>query len=534
MKRTALPLGILAVVLSGLLASAQQAGDPGERIGQVTFNVSCKPEVQKPFDRAAALLHSFWYLESAKQFSAVAQADPGCAMAHWGIALSLWYQLWAPASPANLKRGLEEVEKAKAIGARTPRERDFIGAAEAYFKDHETLDHRTRTLAYERAMEPMAQRYPADREVAIFYALALQAAADPHDKTYARQRKSAEIAEKVFAAEPDHPGAAHYIIHGYDYPSLAPKGLDAARRYDRFAPSAPHALHMPSHIYVLLGMWPETIKTNLEAAAAEKARGNPDDRMHAMDYLVYGYLQQAQDQQAKKVLDEGRAIMADLAARKIDSGRHTARYAIAAMEARWAMERGEWSAAAEIAPRTSRFAYADSMIHFARAIGAARAGNAGQARAETEKLAALRDALTQAKNAYWAEQVEVQRRAAAGWTARAEGKNDEALALVRSAAELEESTEKHNITPGPIATARELLGDLLLELGQPAAAAREFERSLQIGPSRFKAIHGVAHAAARAGDTARAREYYAKLVALAAGADTDRPALREAKAFLAK
>ena len=381
-------------------------------------------------------------------------------------------------------------------------------------------------------MEQVYRRYPHDLEAAAFYALALQATADPKDKSYAQQRKSSAIAEQVFAAAPDHPGAVHYLIHAYDYPTLASRGLVAARRYAQFAPSVPHALHMPSHIYVLLGMWPETIQGNLAAAAAEQQRGNPDDHMHALDYLVYAYLQQAQDHEAQRVLDEGRGIVAELAARQYDSGRPTAHFAIAAMEARWAMERGRWAEAAAITPRPNKFPHTEAMIFFARAIGAARTGNAPQARAEAEQLARLREALLQAKNGYWAEQVEIQRRAAAAWALHAEGKVDEALAMMRTAAELEESTEKHNITPGPIALARELLGDMLLELRQPAQALREYETALRAAPNRFKAIHGVAKAAELAGDRETAGRYYGKLVDLAAQDESARPALQDARAFL--
>src|SRR5438309_10423047 len=326
---------LAAIVVAGIVAASVVADEP-EKIGQVRFAVSCRADVQKPFERAVALLHSFWYLDAAKAFTAVAQADPDCAIAYWCLAMSNWTQIWSPPPPAALKRGWEAVEKAKAAQAKTPREQDFVAAAEAFFKGSDTLDHRTRALAYGRAMEQMAQRYPDDREVMAFYALSLQATADPHDKTYASQKRSAELAEKIFAAEPDHPGAAHYMIHGYDYPALARQGLPAARRYAQFAPSVPHALHMPSHIYVLLGMWPDTVKSNLAAAAAEKSRGNPDDHMHALDYLLYGYLQQAQDAEAQKVVDEARAIMAGLAARQYDSGRPTAHFAMAAIEARWA------------------------------------------------------------------------------------------------------------------------------------------------------------------------------------------------------
>src|SRR2546425_8421473 len=299
---------LAAIVVAGIVAASVVADEP-EKIGQVRFAVSCRADVQKPFERGVALLHSFWYIEAAKAFTAVTQADPDCAIAYWGLAMSHWTQIWAPPQPAALKRGWDAVEKAKAASAKTPRERDFIAAAEAFFKDADKVDHRTRAQAYGRAMEQMYASYPQDREVAIFYALALQATADPHDKTYANQRKSAEIAEKLLAAEPNHPGAAHYIIHAYDYPPVARQGLAAASRYAQFAPSVPHALHMPSHTYVLLGMWTETSQSNVAAAAAEKDRGNPDDRMHALDYLVYGYLQQAQDGEAKTIVDEARGSM---------------------------------------------------------------------------------------------------------------------------------------------------------------------------------------------------------------------------------
>jgi hypothetical protein len=448
--------------------------------------------------------------------------------------MSLWYQIWSPPRTAWLQQGSDLIEKAKAAGAKTQRERDYIAAGEAFFKDHDRIEHRARALAYEGAMEQVYLRYPQDREAALFYALALQATADPHDKTYARQRKSGEIAEKVFAREPDHPGAAHYIIHAYDYPGLAGSGLHAADRYAKFAPSVPHALHMPSHIYVLLGMWPETIHGNIAAAEAERTRGNPDDHMHALDYLVYAYLQRGEDGEALRVLSEGRRIVADIAARKAESGRPTAHFAIAAMEARYAMERGRWADAAAIEPRPNRFPQTESMIYFARAIGAARTGQAARARADVEKLDSFREALVQAKNGYWAEQVEIQRRAAAAWATYADGKTDEALILMRSAADLEDSTEKHNITPGPIVTARELLGDMLMELKQPAAAAREYEASLLRAPNRFKALNGVASASALMGDGEKTRAYYDRLLAIVAPSGVERPEVEKAKAALGR
>jgi hypothetical protein len=373
-------LGAVAITIPVLLllawpASAQQA-PAAEKIGQVSFPISCNPAAQKPFERAVALLHSFWYLEAVKGFTAVTQIDPQCAIGYWGVAMSNWTQIWSPPPPPALKRGWEAVEKAKAATTKGAREADFIDAAEAFFKDADKLDHRTRAMTYSRVMEQAYGKYPNDREVAIFYALSLQATADPKDKTYARQKKSAEIAEKVFAAEPDHPGAAHYIIHAYDYPALAQRGVPAASRYAQFAPAVPHALHMPAHIYVLLGMWPETIQGNIGAAEAERTRGNPDDEMHAIDYLVYGYLQQAQDADAKRIVDRARGIMSELAAKNYNSGRPTAHFAMAAIEARWAMERGRWAEAAAIDPRANRFPHTEAMIYFARAVGAARTSSA--------------------------------------------------------------------------------------------------------------------------------------------------------------
>jgi tetratricopeptide (TPR) repeat protein len=526
----------LIVVLSGSRSAAHEpgslSGPPGERLGTVTFPISCQTALQQPFERAVALLHSFWYFEALKAFTAVTQADPDCAMSYWGVAMSLWYQIWSPPSPAALQRGWEAVEQAKMASTMTPRERDYIAAAEAFFKDWNTRDHRTRTMAYEQAMEQVSRQYPHDLEAAAFYALALQATADPKDKSYAQQRKSSAIAEQIVATAPDHPGAVHYLIHAYDYPTLATRGLAAAQRYAQFAPSVPHALHMPSHIYVLLGMWPETIQSNLAAAAAEQQRGNPDDHLHALDYLIYAYLQQAQDHEAQRVLDEGRGIVAELATRHYDSGRATAHFAIAAMEARWAMERERWAEAAALAPRPNKFPHTEAMIFFARAIGAARTGSTPQARADAAQLARLREALRQAQNGYWAEQVDIQHRAATAWVLHAEGQGDEALAMMRAAAELEESTEKHNITPGPIALARELLGDMLMELRQPAQALREYETALRAAPNRFKALHGVAKAAALGGDHETAGRYYGKLVDLAAQDASARPALQDARAFL--
>lgn len=526
-------------VSSGAEQHQHPAGDP-EKLGRVHLPVSCTAEVQKPFNRAVAILHSFWYEEAGKAFAAVTEKDPDCAMGYWGIAMSLYHPLWEPTDAASLKKGWAAVEKATALGGKTEREKDYIGAIEAFYKDSAKLDHHTRALAYEKAMGRVYRRYPADREAAVFYSLSLVATAPPTDKTLANQKQAGEILEKVFAEQPDHPGVAHYIIHAYDYPPLAHLALAAARRYATIAPSVPHALHMPSHIFTRLGLWREAIESNQASAAAAKRyaaetrmAGAWDQQLHAMDYIEYAYLQSGQDREAKRVLDELNEI------RKVEPESLASAYSLAAIRARYALERRCWSEAASLTlePGTfpwSRYRGAEANIYFARALGAARSGDAASARKEVEKLRSLHDALMEAKQSYWADEVERQRRAAAAWLARAEGKNEEALKLMRSAADLEDSTEKHPVTPGPVVPARELLGDLLLELGEPAQALREYETALQASPNRLNGLYGAARAAELAGDPEKARTFYAKLLAVCEQADGERPELREARSFLAK
>ncbi|MBI3780713.1 MAG: hypothetical protein HY278_06620 [candidate division NC10 bacterium] len=523
---------ILCVTIMGLLyaptvAAQEKAANP-EKLGQVHFPISCSVEVQKPFERAVALLHSFWYQEAVKAFTAVIEMDPGCAMGYWGIAMSLWYPLWEPPSEATLKKGWAAVEKAKALGGKTEREGAYITAMETFYKDSDKLDHRTRATAYEKAMEQLSLQYSDDREAAAFYALALNATALPIDKTYANQKKAGEILEKIFAEQPNHPGLAHYIIHSFDYPPLASQALAAARKYGKIAPSVAHANHMPSHIFTRLGLWQESIESNRRAAAAAKEHGEPHQLLHAMDYIAYAHLQGAQDLEAKCALDDLNTMGSVHAEAKAIA------YAIAAIPARYAIERQRWSEATSLQPRPTRYTAFEGITYFARAIGSARSGNAADARKDVEKLQSLHDALIEAKQSYWADQVEIQRRAAAAWIAHAEGKNEEALKLIRSAADLEDSTEKDPVTPGPIVPARELLGDLLLELHEPAQALSEFEGSLQASPNRFHGLYGAAKAAELSGDQGKARTYYGKLIALSEHADSERPELQHAKKFLAK
>jgi hypothetical protein len=519
---------LFAIVAVLFCASVALAHDQAEKFGEVRFPISCSPEAQTQFDRAVALLHSFWYAEAVKGFTAVTVTDPTCAMGYWGTAMSVWYPLWQPPSEAMLKQGWEAVEQAKAGGGKTEREQHYIAAIEVFYKDTDKLDHRTRALAYEKAMEQLYLRYPEDREAAVFYALALNATASPNDKTYAKQLKATEILERVFEEQPEHPGVAHYLIHSYDYPPLASRGLIAARRYAKIAPSAPHALHMPSHIFTRLGLWQESIESNRDSAAAAKEHNSTFEQLHAMDYLAYAHLQGAQDLAAKRVVDERNALSQG------DLTNFASAYAFAAIPARYTLERRRWSEAAQLEPRPSQVKYTEAITYFARAIGAARSGDVASARDNVDKLQALQTGLVEAKQSYWAEQVEVQRRVAAAWLAYADGKGAEALDLMRAAADLEDSTEKHPVTPGPIFPAREQLGELLLELNEPAQALQAFEASMQREPNRFNGIYGAARAAELARDIDKARKHYASLMALCEQADSGRSELQQARAFLAQ
>jgi tetratricopeptide (TPR) repeat protein len=504
-----------------------------EKLGKVHFPVSCSAAAQEQFNRAIALLHSFALDEAAKSFAAIAQADPGCAMAHWGTAMTLFGNPFTwPLTGKALPDGWAAVQKAQAGQAKTERERDYIGAVEAFYKDSDKVDHRTRALAYVKAMEGLAQRYPEDTEASVFYALALDVTALPTDKTYASQLKAAKILEKVFAEQPDHPGIAHYLIHSYDFPPIAAQGLTAARRYASIAPSAPHALHMPSHIFTRQGLWEESIETNRRSAATSK---NHFDSLHAMDYLEYAYLQGAQDRDAKRVLEEIAAI------KKVDREHFVAAYALAAIPARYALERGRWADAAKLSPHPNErdfpwasFPQSMAILVYSRALGAARSGNAPAVREEIERLQRLRAAMIEAKIGYWVQQADIQIKVASAWAAFAAGNKEEALKLMREGADMEDATDKHPVTPGHVLPARELLGEMLLELKQPALALKEFEASHKLEPNRFRGLYGAAQAAELSGETDKARTYYRKLVEVSAKADTERPELQKAKAFLAK
>ena len=519
---------LLLWAASGLV-QGQAAGT--EQLGQVHFRVACSTDVQQEFDRGVALLHSFAFDASAKAFAAVAQQDASCSMAHWGVAMTRLGNPfnWPPGAQA-IQEGWAAVEKAKAAGGKTPREQGYIAAIEVLYKDAEKIDHRTRALAYERAMEQLSRTYPDDREAVIFYALALNATALPTDKTYANQLKAAEILEPIFTEQPNHPGVAHYLIHSYDYPPIAHRGLAAARRYARIAPSAPHALHMPSHIFTRLDIWQESIDSNRTSAASTKSHR---EKLHAMDYMEYAYLQLAQDQAAKRVLDDINAL------EKINVEHFVSAYALAAIPSRYAVERRQWAEAAALTlPHSDfpwqRFPQSEAVLVFARGLGAARSGDVAAARKDLMRLQELRDALAEAKLGYWQEQGAIQHQVVTAWIALAEGKPQEALQLMHGAADRENASDKATVTPGPIIPARELLGEMFLAINEPQPALQAFEASMQIEPHRFWGLYGAAQAAELMGDRDKARTFSTQLLALAERADSDRPALAATRAFLAQ
>ena len=521
-----------ALVLAGTLSAAMpeaayaqehhQHGTPEGRLGTVHFPTSCAPAVEKEFDRGVALLHSFWFSAAIKSFEAVLARDPNCVMARWGIAISWWGNPFAGfRSPQALKAGLAAIDAAKASGSGTDREKAYIQAVDRLFRDAASIDQRTRTLAYEKAMAGVAAAYPDDVEARIFYALALGQTALPTDKTYANQLKAAAILEEEFRRQPEHPGLAHYIIHSFDVPALAPRALDAARRYAKIAPDSPHALHMPSHTFTRVGLWEESIETNRASAAAARKDNAAAEELHALDYQAYAYLQTGQDAAARRTVDLAPSIGA-----RIDSpGAGNAApppagyYALAAIPARYALEREAWAEAAALPVRASAYPWTDAITHFARALGAARSGDPAAARADLERLEALRGALERAKEPYWATQVEVQRRAGAAWAALAVGRQEEALTLMRESAEMEDATEKAAVTPGPIKPARELLGEMLLQIGRPKEALAEFEAALKKEPNRFRTTYGAARAADAAGDRQKAAAHYASLLRICERAD---------------
>ena len=511
---------VLFAVLVVLIAPAPGLAQP-DKLGSVTFPTSCDAGVQRAFERGVAMLHSYWFTEARKVFESVLQQDSRCVMAYWGLAVnSLGNSLASAPSAKDARAASEALDRARALGARTPRERDWIEAIGAYYQNHESTPVDARLLAYTRAMEQITQRYPDDFEGWTYYALTLQASAPRQDRTYAKQLKSAEILERLFKQNPEHPGVAHYLVHAYDYPPLAARGIDIARRYARIAPAAPHARHMPSHIYSMVGMWQESIASNRSALQVQP------EYHHATDFIVYAQLQLAQDAQAKPLVDAVAAlprqeypILANFTA-------------VVAVPARYALERGDWAGAAALPVSATGRAMADSLTRFARGLGMVRSGDLAGAKREMQALQELRAALEKSGQSYWADRSEEQILAVSAWVALAEGTREQAVKLMRAAADGEDGSVKHVAMENRLYPMRELLGELLLEISQATTALREFEISLKENPNRYRGLFGAARAAEAAGDRAKAAEYFEKLVALTAHADTPRPELAHAKAFL--
>ncbi len=508
-----------------------------EKLGTVRFATTCNAPAQKEFNRAVALLHSFEFSRAIDGFHRTLQADPTCSMAYWGIALSQWGNPFADGlkEPSQLRDGRTAAAQAMALQPESARGRAYVAAVAKLYADFEHTSQRTRLRRYRDAMAQVARRYPQDHEAAIFYALALAVAADPGDKTYNNRLQAGQILEKLFAQESDHPGLAHYIIHTYDTPPLASKAIPAARRYAAIAPDAPHALHMPSHTFTRVGYWEDSIASNLAAAASARRAGETAEELHANDYLTYAYLQSGRDQAAGDLVKSLPQLRARFDPSRIIGGAAppaAGYYALAAIPARFALERNDWQAAAQLPLHDTPVAFADAVTYFARGLGSARLGDGARAQAAAEALGKLAQRLQATKESYWAEQVEIQRLGVLAWAALARGRRNDALRDIAAAAQREDATEKSPITPGPLKPARELLGEMLLQLNQPKQALTEFEKTLQKEPNRFRALYDAAHAAQSAGDTAASRRYFRRLLVVCAQGDKPgREELAEAARF---
>jgi tetratricopeptide (TPR) repeat protein len=524
-----------ALMMPGLGFSQAHEHASAENNGSVTFNTSCGSAAQPEFNRAVALMHSFQFARAIEGFHAALVSDPSCSIAYWGIALSSWGNPFAAGlkPQAQLEQGLTAVQQARAAPSKTERERAYVDAVAHLFTETATTDQRSRILAYESAMDAVRAAHPDDVEASIFYALALAAAADPADKTYAKQLKAGAILEGLFVQYPNHPGLAHYIIHAYDVPPLAARAIGAAKRYSEIAPSSPHALHMPSHTFTRVGDWQDSIDANIASAASARSYGQTGEELHASDYMVYAYLQTAQDNAAEHVVESAVPMFSRFDPAVLVSGAagpSAAYFARAAIPARYCLERRAWADAARLELHPSPLPYADAITYFARGLGAAHSKDRAAARSAIDSLSQMGDKLKTIKEDYWANQVEIQRQEVSAWLAFAEGDRQGALSGMRTAAELEDRTEKNAITPGPLAPARELLGELLLESKQPAEALKEFEATLTKEPNRFRSLYGAAEAAKQAGDRPAAQTYFQKLLKVTECADNPgRQELAEAR-----
>ena len=533
MKRRLLPL-FCAALFAATPALAHDDENPGKvagRLGTVNFPNSCDPKVSADVERAVAMLHSFVYNVAEKSFADIYAADPSCAIATWGYASILMSNPLAGVGPTadNAKKAQAMLAKGRATPAKTERERDYVEAVGAYYDGWETRPEKERQVLRSKAYQALAAKYPNDDEAQIFNALYLAATQSQADQTYAAYLQAAAVLEQEWKKYPDHPGVAHYLIHSYDAPPIAEKGLPAARLYSSIAPAAPHALHMPSHIFTRVGAWEDSAATNLRSFQAASASGDLPEAFHASDYAVYAFLQLGRDADARSAME----ATSRLTLTGNQSMAFAYAYGATAMPARYAIERNDWKSAADLPVSPSKLPFVDANTYFARALGAARMGDLVRAEAEAGNLAMVQKKLDEANNRYWSTEVEVQRLAIAGWIAHKQGKAEEGAKLMRAAADLEDKNEKHIVTPGRILPARELLGDMLLEQKQPAAALKEYEASQVREPNRLRNYYGSALAAEAMGDKAKAAEYYAKVVQLAAKSDGSRPEVIKAKMAVA-
>ena len=513
-------------------------GPADQQLGTLSFQVSGTPDVKEDFTLAVKLLHSFEYDEAEKVFACIIDKAPGTAMAYWGVAMCNFHPLWTPPTEAELKKGAQAIGIATGIERKTERESDYIAAIGSFYKNYRQTDHLSRCLQFEKAMEALRSKYPDDMEASLFYALALNAAADPADKTFAKQKKAGAILDPLYRAYPDHPGAVHYIIHTYDAPELAHRGLEAARRYASIAPSSAHALHMPSHIFTRLGLWQECISANLASvrsaqcyAQATGLAGHWDEELHGLDYLVYAYLQRGQNGLAKAQLSYLDSI------REVHPANFKVAYAFAAMPARYVLENKQWAEAAGLPVPAKNFSWEafpwqKSIIHFARVMGALHTGNNNMVTAELTELGRLHTLLVEEKDAYKAGQVAIQMKTAEAWKLFKEGKTGLALAEMSLAASLEDNTIKHPVTPGEVIPARELLADMLLQMNRWDEALAAYEAGLKKHPNRFNGLHGAGVAAELSGRLDKARSYYKQLHATTDPEHSTRPELKKALQFL--
>jgi hypothetical protein len=529
-----------SVVTLGVIVAVHTLGAQQPRgVGTVRFETSCAPATHSTFTTGVALLHSFEFGAATKAFNDVLATDSSCAIAYWGLAVSSWGNPFAAGnkSDAQLQRGLAAIERGRSLRSGTAREQAYLAAAAKLFENYTSTDQRSRVAAYRDDLATLAARYPNDDEAAIFSALAIAFAADPNDKSYTAQHKSGEILKRIAARQPNHPGIAHYLIHTYDIPALANEGLPAANRYSTIAPASAHAQHMPSHTFTRVGQWDESVAANTRSAKVALDEGSVAEALHASDYMMYAYLQTGRDSAAARVLARLPALAERFDPNAVGSAAPPAAgfFAMAAIPARYAIERGDWKQASTLTVRASAFPFTDAMTWFARGIGAARSGDTTAAAESVRQLQRLHDLLTEKKEAYWSEQVEIQRRGVDAWLTWARGSRTEAIAAMRQATEMEAATEKNAMTPGPLLPAREMLGDMLLATGAAKGALREFEKTLEIEPRRFRALAGAMAAATAVGDAATSRRYARQIAQICQGGDRPgRPDLARARQVAAR